>query len=43
MMKIRNWVVDEKKHVRFYPDWNDKEVQIYFYFYFGFEFRHFLG
>lgn len=26
MNKIKNWIVDEKKHVRFYHDWNDKEV-----------------
>ncbi len=26
MLKIKNWIVDEKKHVRFYHDWNDKEV-----------------
>ncbi|XP_061699548.1 obg-like ATPase 1 [Syngnathoides biaculeatus] len=24
MLKVKNWVVDEKKHVRFYHDWNDK-------------------
>lgn len=29
MSKIKNWVVDEKKHVRFYHDWNDKEVFIF--------------
>lgn len=26
MCKIKNWVIDEKKPVRFYHDWNDKEV-----------------
>uniref|UniRef100_A0A6Q2XU93 Obg-like ATPase 1 n=1 Tax=Esox lucius TaxID=8010 RepID=A0A6Q2XU93_ESOLU len=26
MLKIKNWVADEKKHVRFCRDWNDKEV-----------------
>lgn len=26
MLKVKNWIVEEKKHVRFYPDWNDKEV-----------------
>lgn len=26
MLKIKNWVVEEKKHVRFCHDWNDKEV-----------------
>lgn len=26
MLKIKNWVVEEKKHIRFYHDWNDKEV-----------------
>lgn len=29
MLKIKNWVVEEKKHVRFYHDWNDKEVKIF--------------
>lgn len=29
MCKIKNWIVDEKKHVRFYHDWNDKEVFIF--------------
>lgn len=29
MNKIKNWIVDEKKHVRFYHDWNDKEVFIF--------------
>lgn len=28
MLKIKNWVVEEKKHVRFCHDWNDKEVFI---------------
>lgn len=28
MCKIKGWVVDEKKHVRYYPDWNDKEVRL---------------
>ncbi|XP_037551235.1 obg-like ATPase 1 [Nematolebias whitei] len=27
MMKIKNWVVEEKKHIRFY-DWNDKEIEV---------------
>lgn len=26
MCKIKTWVIDEKKAVRFYHDWNDKEV-----------------
>ncbi|CAB1417270.1 unnamed protein product [Pleuronectes platessa] len=26
MCKIKSWVVDEKKHVRYYPDWNDNET-----------------
>lgn len=26
MLKIKNWVEEEKKHIRFYHDWNDKEV-----------------
>ncbi|XP_053701861.1 obg-like ATPase 1 [Synchiropus splendidus] len=28
MMKVKNWVVEEKKPVRFYPDWNDKEIEV---------------
>lgn len=28
MCKIKSWVVDEKKHVRYYHDWNDKEVSL---------------
>lgn len=31
MLKIKNWIVEEKKHVRFYHDWNDKEVEMYAY------------
>lgn len=27
MLKIKNWIVEEKKHIRFYHDWNDKEVR----------------
>ncbi|XP_064167562.1 obg-like ATPase 1 [Anguilla rostrata] len=26
MLKIKSWVNDEKKHVRYFHDWNDKEV-----------------
>ncbi|KAM7380530.1 hypothetical protein PAMP_003819 [Pampus punctatissimus] len=26
MCKIKSWVLEEKKHVRYYHDWNDKEV-----------------
>lgn len=29
MLKIKNWIVEEKKHIRFYHDWNDKEVTMY--------------
>lgn len=29
MLKVKNWIEDEKKHVRFYGDWNDKEVMMY--------------
>lgn len=29
MLKVKNWIEDEKKHVRFYHDWNDKEVMIF--------------
>lgn len=29
MLKIKNWVIEEKKHVRFYHDWNDKEVKTF--------------
>lgn len=28
MCKIKSWLVDEKKHVRYYPDWNDKEARL---------------
>ncbi|KAM9341983.1 obg-like ATPase 1 isoform 2-T2 [Pholidichthys leucotaenia] len=28
MCKIKSWVVDEKKHVRYYHDWNDKEIEV---------------
>ncbi|XP_046902937.1 obg-like ATPase 1 [Hypomesus transpacificus] len=28
MCKIKTWVLDEKKHVRYYPDWNDKEIEV---------------
>ncbi|XP_055360738.1 obg-like ATPase 1 isoform X2 [Betta splendens] len=28
MCKIKSWVVDEKKHVRYYRDWNDKEIEV---------------
>ncbi|CAG10349.1 unnamed protein product [Tetraodon nigroviridis] len=28
LLKIRNWIVEEKKHVRFYHDWNDKEIEV---------------
>lgn len=28
MSKVKNWIIDEKKHVRFYPDWNDKEIEV---------------
>lgn len=31
MLKIKHWVVEEKKHVRFYHDWNDKEVKMFAY------------
>ncbi|KAG2459493.1 OLA1 ATPase, partial [Polypterus senegalus] len=26
--KIKSWVMDEKKHVRFYHEWNDKEIEV---------------
>uniref|UniRef100_A0A3Q3LHA0 Obg like ATPase 1 n=1 Tax=Mastacembelus armatus TaxID=205130 RepID=A0A3Q3LHA0_9TELE len=28
MCKIKSWVVDEKKHVRYYHEWNDKEIDV---------------
>ncbi|XP_010131888.1 PREDICTED: obg-like ATPase 1, partial [Buceros rhinoceros silvestris] len=28
MCKIKTWVIDEKKAVRFYHDWNDKEIDV---------------
>lgn len=32
MCKIKSWLMDEKKHVRYYHDWNDKEVRPTFIF-----------
>ncbi|XP_034990988.1 obg-like ATPase 1 isoform X1 [Zootoca vivipara] len=28
MCKIKSWVIEEKKPVRFYHDWNDKEIEV---------------
>ena len=28
MLKVKNWVEEEKNHIRFYPEWNEKEVRI---------------
>uniref|UniRef100_A0A452H7D4 TGS domain-containing protein n=1 Tax=Gopherus agassizii TaxID=38772 RepID=A0A452H7D4_9SAUR len=28
MCKIKTWVIEEKKPVRFYHDWNDKEIDV---------------
>uniref|UniRef100_A0A8C5VUI2 YchF C-terminal domain-containing protein n=1 Tax=Microcebus murinus TaxID=30608 RepID=A0A8C5VUI2_MICMU len=28
MCKVKSWVVDQKKPVRFYHDWNDKEIEV---------------
>ncbi|KAF3843249.1 hypothetical protein F7725_002098, partial [Dissostichus mawsoni] len=28
MCKIKSWVINEKKHVRYYHDWNDKEIEV---------------
>ncbi|XP_075959768.1 LOW QUALITY PROTEIN: obg-like ATPase 1 [Anarhichas minor] len=28
MCKIKSWVMDEKKQVRYYHDWNDKEIEV---------------
>uniref|UniRef100_A0A4W4HCC0 Obg-like ATPase 1 n=1 Tax=Electrophorus electricus TaxID=8005 RepID=A0A4W4HCC0_ELEEL len=28
MCKIKSWVIDEKKHVRYYHEWNDKEIEV---------------
>ncbi|XP_070587877.1 obg-like ATPase 1 isoform X2 [Erythrolamprus reginae] len=28
MCKIKSWVIDEKKPIRFYHDWNDKEIEV---------------
>ncbi|KAG8432460.1 hypothetical protein GDO86_016921 [Hymenochirus boettgeri] len=28
MCKVKNWLVDEKSHVRYYHDWNDKEIEV---------------
>uniref|UniRef100_A0A8C4Q395 Obg like ATPase 1 n=1 Tax=Eptatretus burgeri TaxID=7764 RepID=A0A8C4Q395_EPTBU len=26
--KVKNWLMEEKKHIRFYHDWNDKEIEV---------------
>lgn len=41
MCKVKSWVIDQKKPVRFCHDWNDKEVNykydaIYYYLCFDF-------
>ncbi|XP_069841251.1 obg-like ATPase 1 isoform X3 [Dendropsophus ebraccatus] len=28
MCKVKSWVIDEKNHVRYYHDWNDKEIEV---------------
>uniref|UniRef100_A0A8C7P081 Obg like ATPase 1 n=1 Tax=Oncorhynchus mykiss TaxID=8022 RepID=A0A8C7P081_ONCMY len=28
MLKVKNWISEEKKHVRFYNDWNEKEIDV---------------
>ncbi|CAB1421720.1 unnamed protein product [Pleuronectes platessa] len=28
MVKVKNWVVEEKKAVRFYGEWNEKEIEV---------------
>uniref|UniRef100_A0A4W3IG64 Obg-like ATPase 1 n=2 Tax=Callorhinchus milii TaxID=7868 RepID=A0A4W3IG64_CALMI len=28
ILKVKNWLKDEKKGVRFYKDWNDKEIDV---------------
>uniref|UniRef100_A0A8C7HVK8 Obg like ATPase 1 n=2 Tax=Oncorhynchus TaxID=8016 RepID=A0A8C7HVK8_ONCKI len=28
MLKIKNWVADEKKHVRYCRDWTEKEIEV---------------
>ncbi|XP_072274456.1 obg-like ATPase 1 isoform X1 [Pyxicephalus adspersus] len=28
MCKVKTWVIDEKNHVRYYHDWNDKEIDV---------------
>ncbi|XP_034431639.1 obg-like ATPase 1 [Hippoglossus hippoglossus] len=28
MVKVKNWVVEEKKPVRFYGEWNEKEIEV---------------
>ncbi|KAL4676336.1 hypothetical protein H8959_010481 [Pygathrix nigripes] len=27
--KVKSWVIDQKKPVRFYHDWNDKEIEVF--------------
>ncbi|KAK6310100.1 hypothetical protein J4Q44_G00199810 [Coregonus suidteri] len=28
MLKIKNWVADEKKHARYCRDWTEKEIEV---------------
>ncbi|XP_078537672.1 obg-like ATPase 1 [Lissotriton helveticus] len=28
MCKVKTWIIDEKQHVRFCHDWNDKEIEV---------------
>ncbi|KAJ4939092.1 hypothetical protein JOQ06_028554 [Pogonophryne albipinna] len=28
MLKVKNWVEEEKNHIRFYPEWNEKEIDV---------------
>ncbi|KAM9306012.1 obg-like ATPase 1 [Gastrophryne carolinensis] len=28
MCKVKSWVIDEKNHIRYYHDWNDKEIDV---------------
>ncbi|XP_069472338.1 obg-like ATPase 1 isoform X1 [Ambystoma mexicanum] len=28
MCKVKTWLMDEKKHIRFCHDWNDKEIEV---------------
>ncbi|XP_037603180.1 obg-like ATPase 1 [Sebastes umbrosus] len=28
MLKVKNWIEEEKKHIRFYHEWSEKEIEV---------------